>query len=164
MFDTQALLAGVAFIVGNIAITFATITYARHIFENKKRKKDEYELLKNALLAMALSMVYSNQIDQGNYNYDEYDGSMLPPLSGSDLINAYMSYIVDSDNPHIHAKYNSIQRFLHSNILTERDQEQFMEDFIVLLNSILEGTYDKEEPVEQPTDEPEDNTNKDKEE
>jgi hypothetical protein len=164
MFDLHALLAGVAFVIGNIAITFATVTYARHVFGDKKRQKDEYELLKNGLLTMALSMVYSNEIDQGNYNYDEYDGSMLPPLSGSDLVNAYMSYIVDSNNPHIHAKYNAIQRFLHSNILTDRDQEQFMEHFIVLLNSFFDGAYEQEDASEQPTDEAEDNTNKEKEE
>jgi hypothetical protein len=164
MFDLYALLAGVAFVVGNIAITFATITYVKHLIDNKKRRTDEYELLKNGLLTMALSMVYSNEIDQGNYNYDEYDGSMLPPLSGSDLVNAYMSYIVDSKNPHIHAKYNSIQRFLHSNILTERDQEKFMEDFILLLNSFFDGAYEKEEVVEENLDEAEDNTNKEKEE
>ncbi len=164
MFDWQALFAGVAFVIGNIAITFATITYARHIFKDKKHHKDEYELLKNGLLTMALSMVYSNQIDQGNYNYDEYDGSMLPPLSGSDLVNAYMSYIIDSNNPHIHAKYNAIQRFLHSNILTERDQEQFMEEFIVLLNSFFDDAYEKEEIIEEPANEVDDNKNKDKEE
>ena len=167
MFDPQALLAGVAFIVGNIAITFATVTYARHLFSNKKKhRKDEYALLKNGLLTMALSIVYSNEIDHGNYNYDEYDGSMLPPLTGSDLANAYMSYLVDSENPHIHSKYNAIQRFLHSNVLTQRDQEQFMEEFIAVLNSIMEGTYDKEEESEaavESTDE-EDNSNKVKEE
>jgi hypothetical protein len=167
MFDTQALIAGVAFIVGNIAITFATVTYAQHLFSNKKKhRKDEYALLKNGLLTMALSIVYSNEIDRGNYNYDEYDGSILPPLTGSDLVNAYMSYLVDSENPHIHSKYNAIQRFLHGNILTERDQEQFMEEFITVLKSIMDGAYDKEEESEVVVDsnEDEDNLNKKKEE
>jgi hypothetical protein len=165
MFDWQALLGGVAFVIGNIAITFATITYAKYILQDKKRHKDQYELLKNALLSLALSTVYSDAIDNGNYKYDEYDGSILPPFSGSDLVNSYMSYLVDSENPHIHAKYNAIQRFLHDNIITERDQEEFMEAFILVLKSMVDEKYINEEAVEEDvTDEPEENTNKEKEE
>ncbi len=167
MFDPQALLAGTAFIIGNIAITFATVTYARYLFSDKKKhRRDEYELLKNGLLTMALSIVYSNEIDRGNYNYDEYDGSMLPPLTGSDLVNAYMSYLVDSENPHIHAKHNAIQRFLHSNILTERNQEEFMEEFIRVLQSFMDGVYDKDDsqPEPEPEVQPEDDIDKLKEE
>jgi hypothetical protein len=170
MFDWLALFGGIAFVVGNIAITFATITYANHILKNanrnSKRQKDQYELLKNALLSLALSTVYSNAIDNGNYKYDEYDGSMLPPFSGHDLVNSYMSYLVDSENPHIHAKYNAIQRFLHSNILTELDQEEFMAAFIVVLKSMVDEKFINEESAEQETDEPVEETiaNKEKEE
>jgi hypothetical protein len=142
MIETEVLFAGIAFIIINIVLSFSTFMYVLSIFENKKATKDDYEQLKNALLSMALTIVFSDSIEPGKYNYDEYDGSALPPLSGADLVNAYMSYMTDSANPHIHSKYNAIQRFLHSNIISEQDQETFLANFIEILNSIVEGNYE----------------------
>ena len=168
MFDAQALLTGTAFIIGNIAISFATITYAHHIFENKKRQKDELEVLKNGLLTMALSMVYSDHIDRDNFNYEEYDGSRLPSLSGCDPVNACMSYIVDSPNPHIHAKYNAIQRFLHLNLHSENDQETFLQEFMNIIQSISNSNSVHEEvepePMTELFEDLHDDSNKEKEE
>jgi hypothetical protein len=90
---------------------------------------------------------------------------MLPPISGSDLTNAYMSYIVDSDNPHIHAKYNAIQRFLHCNILSERNQEEFMESFIIIIKACIEEINEEQCNEENKVvDEFNGNVNKEKEE
>jgi hypothetical protein len=158
MFDLPTLIGGSIFVLGNIALTFATMTYAHHLFSEKKtQKKDKLDPLKNALLTFALSLVYPNAIGD-DYNYDKYDGNELPPLSGSDGVNALMSYIVDSPNPHIHSKYNAIQRFLQINLYNEEDQEDFLQNFLYILN------HPDESDVAEEIDEPGEDTNKDKEE
>jgi hypothetical protein len=158
MFDIPTLIGGSIFVLGNIALTFATITYAHHLFSEKKtQKKDKLDPLKNALLTFALSLVYPNAIGD-DYNYDKYDGNELPPLAGMHSVNALMSYIVDSANPHIHSKYNAIQRFLQINLSNDEDQEDFLYNFLYILNN-PDATDGAEE-----IDEPQDETNKEKEE
>ncbi len=143
MNETDVLIGGAVFIVGNIVISFAVFTYVLHLFDIKKtEEKGSLEMLKNALLSMAMTIVYSDNIDRNNYNYDGYDGSCLPPLSGADIVNGYMSYMIDSDNPHIHAKFNAIQRFIHSNLISEGDQERFLEIYISSLNNIIDNVVE----------------------
>jgi hypothetical protein len=163
MFDTATILGAVAFIIGNIAITFATIAYAFNLFESKQKSADPFDTLKNGLLTFALTLIYSEQIDDHNFDYDSYNGRMLPPLSGCDPVNACMSYIVDSGNPHIHAKYNAIQRFLHLNLQNEYAQEQFMEEFMAILSS-MNGADEIDEEEQIPIEEDEEDSNKQKEE
>ena len=156
MFGTEEFLYGTVFILGNIFLSFSVFTYIAHLLHDKKKAPEEYKLLKNALFSMALTIVYADNIERDNYNYDTYDGSTLPPLSGCDIINAYASYMTDSENPHIHAKYNAIQRFIHSNLTTESEQEAFLQEFIMKLNDIIENGPEEsgaEEPTpESPTD------------
>jgi hypothetical protein len=158
MFDLATLIGGSAFVLGNIAITFATMTYAHHLFQNRKApKKDKLDPIKNALLTFALNLVYPDSRGD-DYNYDKYDGTLLPPLSGFDGVNSLMSYIVDSSNPHIHSKYNAIQRFLDINLSSEEDQEDFLHNFLYVLNN---PEYNEESAE---ITEVEQNMNKDKEE
>lgn len=165
MISVEVILGATVFILGNIALSFATITYASYLFENKQRRKDDFELVKNGLFTFALSILYADYIDKHNYYYDEYDGTTLPPPSGSDAVNACLSYMVDSNNPHIHSKYNAIQRFLHVNLQTEAAQEQFMEEFIEIFTRINEiASLYSEEEQQIINEEPEVSINKDKEE
>ena len=149
MDDMSIVIYSAAFVLGNVFLSFAIFTYISHLLRDKKRSPEEYKLLKNALFSMALTMVYSDNIDRDNYNYDKYNGSTLPPLSGCDIINAYASYMTDSENPHIHAKFNAIQRFIHSNLTSESEQEAFLQNFIIKLNSIIDESDESEETKEE---------------
>jgi hypothetical protein len=159
MFDTAALIGGSLFVMGNIALTFATITYIHHLFQKKNRntRNDKLEPLKNALLTYALTIVCNDNQKGDTYDYDSYDGSKIPPLSGGDPVNTLMSYIVDSDNPHIHSKYNAIQRFLEDNLSNPYQQEDFIQQFLYILHD-LDNSEQEEENYEESTD------NKEKEE
>lgn len=130
-----ATLTGIFCIIGSLYLAIATYIYA----EKQKDKLQKHDILKNALFTVALSIVYPHKIDHGNHNYDSYDGSMLPPLTGPDSVTACLTYMMDSDNPHNHSRYNAIHRFLHSHFPFENDDIMFVQEFIDILNSMLES-------------------------
>jgi hypothetical protein len=93
---------------------------------------------------MALTVVYSDYIDKENYNYNSFDGTTLPPLSGDDLISGYMSYYSrSSDN--IDRCY-AIKQFINKNISTLDKQKDFLKEFIIILDNLVKNnTYQDEE-------------------
>jgi hypothetical protein len=136
--NTDQIIKGGLFIIGNIALSVTLCTYIIYIVYKSqifKKYNDEYEPIKNALLTYALVTIYNGIIESDNYNYDVYDGHSLPPLSGADAINALMAYIYKSDNPHMQSKYNAIQRFLSNYLRSREDQELFLESFILTINN-----------------------------
>jgi hypothetical protein len=146
--NTDQIIKGGLFIIGNIALSVTLCTYIIYLVYKSqlfRNIKDEYEPIKNALLTYALVTVYRDLIETGNYNYNEYDGHQLPSLSGADAINALMSYIYKSDNPHMQSKYNAIQRFLSNYLRTSMDQEAFLETFIILTSKESEDEQQEEQ-------------------
>jgi hypothetical protein len=136
--NTDQIIKGGLFIVGNIVLSVTLCTYIIYLVYKSqffKNIKDEYEPIKNALLTYALATIYNDIIESDNYNYDGYSGHSLPPLSGTDAINALMSYIYKSDNHHMQSKYNAIQRFLSNYLRSREDQESFLESFILTMNN-----------------------------
>jgi hypothetical protein len=155
MFSSEEVLYGAIFVLGNIFLSFSVFTYIAHLLHNKETPAQQYDLLKNALFSMALTTVYSENIEHNNHDYNTYDGSTLPPMSGCDIVNAFASYMTDSENPHIHAKFNAIQRFIHSNLSTEAQQENFLQEFIIKLNNIIENAQSDAEEEGEAVTEPE---------
>jgi hypothetical protein len=149
--NTDQIIKGGLFIVGNIALSVTLCTYIIYLVYKSqlfKNIKDEYEPIKNALLTYALVTVYRDAIESGNYNYNEYNGHQLPSLSGSDGINSLMSYIYKSDNHHMQSKYDAIQRFLSNYLRSREDQEAFLETFILIATKEVElSNEDEEEAV-----------------
>ena len=138
MLDNYYLLGIIAFIIGNITISVAICGILVKSINKIKKIPDEYEPIKNALLSFALSIVYHHEIKGNNHNYDEFDGTILPRLSGSDYVNALFMYIHEPSNQHMRSKFNAIQRFMHLNIAHIDNQEDFMHRFIECIYDMLE--------------------------
>ena len=100
------------------------------------KQNDSIELLKNALLAHALFTISKEDLGSHlNVNYDSFDGTKLPHLSGCNLENALMSYIVDA----IPGKKNAIDKYLDSHISTDDEAYTFLKKFLEKLPPLQEN-------------------------
>lgn len=91
------------------------------------------EDLKNALLAYALMNV-GKEDDNFYKDYDRYDGTTLPPLSGWCMTHACFSYIHGAhpplnNTPLAMAKQDAIKRYLDKNLSTTDQVMTFFERF-----------------------------------
>lgn len=136
---------------------------------SKPNDRQPVELLKNALLAFALSTVYQSKglvEESSKMNYCGYDGTKLPRMNGCDLSNACFSFI---ESPQQAAKgpwgsqrmvdrANAIQKFISVNLSTEK---QVIEFFDAFLNHLAECAQEQQnadgapplDPVVLPTGE-----------
>lgn len=100
-------------------------------------KKQQLELLKNALLAFSLRKVFADRFEEGPISTNK-DDTLLPPMSGSDTLMACFSYIVDKDEfrkcvfytPTMAQKHQRVDDFLAKNLGTKEQIQQFFKDFI----------------------------------
>ena len=98
------------------------------------------ELLKNALLSLALKEVCRDKIDNFNMNYESYDGTKLPMFSGFSLENACFTYIQDEEtskrNPFnsivMESKSKAIDAFLNNQLNSEKSVFEFFKSFVML--------------------------------
>lgn len=128
-----------------IAITLLTgggmlavgVVWWRHQ-RNRCRMPRQVEMLKNALLTLALMRVRARDRDDMNMRYDKFDGTKLPMLSGCDLSNACFSYIVDRAElrrgpwytRHMEYKVEAIERYLGRNLATDAQAQALFDDFV----------------------------------
>lgn len=107
------------------------------LFRRKEQKKKKLEQLKNALLTFAMTKVFDDSFEKGPITIN-YDGSVLPPLSGYNMSNACFSYIIDSDEFKKHPwhteaiarKHKAIERFLDINLNTSEQVQEFFNKFV----------------------------------
>jgi hypothetical protein len=98
------------FIVG-IAITNIL---SNIIKGSKKEKQKPIDRLKNALLTASVFALNRKKDEPDmvqRFNYTSYDGTKLPPASGSSAINAYMTYIIDRDEFRNSLFYSKIMEY-----------------------------------------------------
>jgi hypothetical protein len=90
--------------------------------ENKSIEK-----LKNALLTLLLVSVNKKDFDK-NFDYSKYDGTKLPPMSGSSLENALLTYIIDQNElkgskfytKTMDIKSEAINKYINKNLNTDK--------------------------------------------
>lgn len=137
--------------------SFAIGTYVWRIVEivrQEKRENKPVELLKNALLTLAMSRVYQPKglFDHHNRDYKSFDGTKLPMMSGmfGGAENACFSYIQTPEQvargplasqPMID-KAIAIQKFIRNNLSTEKAVEELFVDY---LNTITSKEEESEE-------------------
>jgi hypothetical protein len=106
--------------------------------QKQKENKHKYrESLKNALLSYALKTVFADRFEDGPISTDT-TGTMLPPMSGSDMSMACFSYIVDQEEfkknpfwtPIMAQKYKKVDDFLDKNLQTREQVKDFFARFI----------------------------------
>ena len=121
------------FALGVVAIAITnTINYT---FSNRNV---HIESLKNALLTFALQIGAKDDIEYNNMNYDVFNGNTLPSMSGCDLLNACMSYIIDRSEfrrdpwytKNMDQKSIAIEKYLAKKFATSNDTDAFFLKFI----------------------------------
>jgi len=93
--------------------------------------------LKNALLAHALLMTVKPSDDT---NYAEYDGSAIPPFSGSDVAQACFTYFSDGGilrTQHMIDKIEAIQKYIKVHLNNQKDVYKFFELFVNSSQNLL---------------------------
>lgn len=103
-----------------------------YLISHKKNRKNAHsqhiEVLKNALLTLCLAKVYQNDFDNVSMNYEAFDGTKLPMMSGSDLVHACFTYIVDKEKmkqspfytKHMENKVVAIEKYLYKQLNTQQ--------------------------------------------
>lgn len=106
--------------------------------KNGGEKNRRVEALKNGLLSYALNKVKKDDFDHLNFAYQKFDGTKLPSMSGHNMVNACISYIIDKQEfkktlfytPHMESKLDAIDKYLENNFDTDTKVIDFMEAFI----------------------------------
>jgi hypothetical protein len=93
--------------------------------------------LKNALLSLALGRLRADDLmvtedGSGGPAYASYDGRKLPPMSGFDMRNACMTYIVDLPSGSLLAdqKTRAVLRYLDRHLGTREQASEFFDQFV----------------------------------
>lgn len=131
------------FVVLGIGIGIGIGSIARFRIHGRRRKdldKDGVGVgavgeLKNALLALALGRLCADDLVDGlevSQPYAAYDGSKLPPMSGFDIRDACMTYIVDVPSGSLLAdqKTRAVERYLRSNLGKREQACDFFDHFV----------------------------------
>ncbi len=129
---------GLASFVGGV---LAHRAFCRWLSGSVMEENRPLKHLKNALLTFALLVVKRRAFDtylDHLYNYDKYDGSALPYLSGSGVTNACFTYNVDREelrrspwyNVLMEHKQEAIEKWLEKNLGTEEQVVAFFEKFV----------------------------------
>lgn len=120
--------------VGAITGSFA---YKWYISRNC-HKNQHVERLKNALLTYSLAIVKHDAFDDTNMQYNTFDGSKLPTLSGYSTANACFTYIQDKHEFRkslfysrvMEEKLTAIEKYLHAHFDSTSDVVTFFDTFI----------------------------------
>lgn len=94
---------------------------------NTIRQNLPTDTLAKAVLAMVLMKKFKTNIST-SMDYEKYDGTILPTMSGYNLINAVTTYI-----DHGSSKSEAIEKFIDNNL---RSEEQLTELLEYLSNSL----------------------------
>lgn len=95
--------------------------------------------LKNALLTLALMKVNEKDIAHLNYDYQSFDGTQLPSISGCSIVNGCFSYIINKFNFRFNNfmysemmmdKLKAIDRYLNRNLGTDKQVQEFFTVYI----------------------------------
>lgn len=129
--------------IGFVLAGCALSIYGAHVVmcqieRDRRRSSIPIELLKNALLTLALMRVRSKDRDDTNMDYTLFDGTKLPMLSGCDLANACFSYIVDRAefrsslfySRQMELKHDAIDLYLKRNLASYEQVEDLFNAFV----------------------------------
>jgi hypothetical protein len=141
-----------------IVFVYTCGLYVRRVFQEKHENKP-IEMLKNALLTLAMSRVYQAKglFDNLNSNYKSFDGTKLPMMSGFDAENACFSYIQNPEqvargpwaSQQMIDKAIAIQKFIKTNLSTEKAVVSLFADYMELNNTINDEEEKEEEEEEE---------------
>lgn len=118
-----------------------------YLISHKKPKQNVHspniEMLKNALLTLCLAKVCQNDFDNKSMNYEVFDGTKLPMMSGVDLQHACFTYIVDKDKmkqspfytKHMENKVVAIEKYLYTQFDTQQAVIDAFSRFIDCIDS-----------------------------
>jgi hypothetical protein len=103
------------------------ITCYMHFYIKDENGDKPIERLKNALLTFAIISVNKDDMAGLDFDYNSYNGSKYPALSGSSIENACFSYIFNVKklktsgwySPNYASKMNAIQKYLDKNLSTD---------------------------------------------
>lgn len=123
--------------VGVVAMSFVVYKLATVKRAEKAAAVARITSLKNGLLTLALLTANRGDIDDANFAYASFDGTMLPPLSGSSTANACLSYIIDRDalrsgpfySRHMEHKLDAIEKYLVKHFDTDAKVTEFVERY-----------------------------------
>jgi hypothetical protein len=90
-----------------------------------KSQSSSLDRLKDALLTYSISKIRRNDFDHFNVNYQSFDGTKLPMLSGFSLANACFTYM----HLNMFGKKEAINRYLSKNFATDEQVLAFFEEF-----------------------------------
>ena len=108
-----------------------------YCLQNIYKKTNNIDNLKNALLTLSLFKLRRDDVSD-SFDYQNYDGTKLPPLSGADLSMACFSYILDIQefrNSNMYSglmetKLRAINKYLDKNFATEQQIVEFFEQVV----------------------------------
>jgi hypothetical protein len=120
-----------------------TICYKIYQLFSCRRKQIQnpkpIDKLKNALLTHALTVICATKfVKNNNINYEDYDGTILPTLSGSNFNVACLSYITDPNDNSTNKMYsrqmenkkNAINKFLDQNLDSDIKIIKFFNEYL----------------------------------
>lgn len=107
-----------------LSASFATVFVHKLLSLKKKRALHSVEELKGALLVYALALVRRHDFSATSTRYCEYDGTMLPPLSGSSAEEACFKYL---SSP---GKSSAFTKYIEQNLATDIDVHDLFSDLL----------------------------------
>ena len=129
----------IGFILGT---SFTSLFFVALLDRQSKNTPTPLDLLKNALLTFAIINVNKDDMDH-SFDYALYDGSKYPPLSGSNITNACLSYIMDRTEFRKHPFYtvrmeeklNAIDLYLNKSFDSTDKVVEFLTKFHTFASS-----------------------------
>jgi hypothetical protein len=157
MYDMLNIILG-ASISASIGLIFGAMMIAGLVQYSREQDSAKdftpIEKLKNALLTMALVTINKDDMATLDMNYDGYNGSKFPALSGCSLENACFTYIFNEKHfrksrmysNQFASKMDAINKYLQINLSTEKQVMEFFSKFCATFKKDNEGKNDSNEP------------------
>jgi hypothetical protein len=125
-----------------VIIIILLISYIIYLHYSRKQTDTHLEQLKNALLTYFLMKIFRDHIEEGPI-ITVFDGTTLPPLSGSDTKHACFTYIIDETSfrksifftPSMLKKHIAIHKFLVLHLNTKEQVSKFFDNVIHTVSS-----------------------------
>lgn len=112
-------------VVATISATSLLVGQVRKLVGGRRRAcvQTPIDDLKNALLVFALALCRKDHFGKVAMRYEQYNGSLLPPLNGSDVETACFDYFnaPDSADEKYTRRQRAIDMYLEHNLGTPED-------------------------------------------